>query len=107
MSETIFFNVWQTESRDHQEALLAEMRAEATALAVKPGFLSLTVWAGQDSNHRVLVEGSWASRAHFDAAVGSPEATAARRRLEKFGKAEPGLFAERFRFGPEERCATL
>jgi pimeloyl-ACP methyl ester carboxylesterase/heme-degrading monooxygenase HmoA len=100
MAETIFFNVWQPDSREKQAALLTEMRSEARVLATKPGFLGLTVWAGLDANHRVLVEGRWASRAHFDAAVGeSSEATAARVRLEKLGKGEPGLFTESLRLG--------
>lgn len=108
MTETIFFNLWRTESRENQEALLAEMRSEAPVLAAKPGFLGLTIWAGQDKDHRVLVEGRWASRAHFDAAVAdSPEAMAARSRLERLGRAEPGLFAESFRFGSRALEATV
>ena len=98
MTETVFFNIWQTDSRENQEALLAAMRSEATALAAKAGFLGLTVWVGRDSNFRVIVEGRWTSRAHFDAAVGEdPEASAGRGRLEKFGKAEPGFFSESLR----------
>jgi pimeloyl-ACP methyl ester carboxylesterase/heme-degrading monooxygenase HmoA len=107
MTETIFFNVWQTDSRERQAALLAEMRSEARALAAKPGFLGLTVWVGLDANHRVLVEGRWASRAHFDAAVGeSSQATAARARLEELGKGEPGLFTESFQLGSQASEAT-
>jgi heme-degrading monooxygenase HmoA len=101
MTETIFFNLWQTDSREDQESLVAEMRSEATAFLGKPGFLGLSVWTGQD-NHRVIVEGRWRSQAHFDAAVSeSPQAMAGRSRLEKFGKAEPGLFSESFRIEPE------
>jgi pimeloyl-ACP methyl ester carboxylesterase/heme-degrading monooxygenase HmoA len=101
MTETIFFNLWQTDSREAQESLAAEMRSEATAFLGKRGFLGLSVWTGQD-NHRVIVEGRWRSRAHFDAAVSeSPQAMAGRARLEKFGKAEPGLFSESFRIEPE------
>lgn len=101
MSDTIFFNLWQTDSRESQEALIAEMRSEAPAFLEKPGFLGLTVWAGHDNN-RVIVEGRWRSRAHFDAAVSnSAEASESRSRLEQIGKAEPGLFSETFRIGPE------
>jgi len=108
MTETIFFNVWQTDSRERQAALLAEMRSEARILAAKPGFLGLTVWVGLDANHRVLVEGRWASRAHFDAAVGqSSEATATRGRLEELGKGEPGLFTESFQLGSQVSQATM
>ena len=100
MTETIFFNLWQTDSREDQEALVAEMRSEATAFLGKPGFLGLTVWTGQN-NHRVIVEGRWRSHPHFEAAVSErPEAMASRARLEKFGKAEPGLFSESFRIEP-------
>lgn len=53
MTETIFFNVWQTDSRERQAAFLAELRSEATVLAAKPGFLGLTVWGGLDGNQRV------------------------------------------------------
>lgn len=100
MSEAIFFNVWRTNSRDSQEALLAEMRAGAPALATKSGFLSLTAWASEDSTHRVFVQGHWASRAHFDSAVESPEMSKVRGRLEKFGESDPGWFVESFRIGP-------
>jgi len=107
MAETIFFNVWQTDSRERQAALLAEMRSEARVLAAKPGFLGLTVWVGLDANHRVLVEGRWASRAHFDAAVGeSSQATATRARLEELGKGEPGLFTESFELGSQVSDVT-
>jgi heme-degrading monooxygenase HmoA len=102
MTETIFFNVWRTNSRERQAALLAEMRSEARILAAKPGFLGMTVWVGLDANHRVLVEGRWASRAHFDAAVGgSAEATPGRVRLEELGKGEPGFFTESFELGAQ------
>jgi heme-degrading monooxygenase HmoA len=91
MTEAIFFNLWQTDSRENQEALVAEMRSKAAAFRCKPGFLGLSVWTGQD-DHRVIVEGRWRSQAHFEAAVSeSPEAIASRARLEKFGNAEPGF----------------
>ena len=107
MTETIFFNLWQTHSRENQDLLVAEMRSEAAAFRGKPGFLGLTVWTGLD-NHRVIVEGRWRSQAHFDAAVSeSPEAIANRARLEKFGKAEPGLFSESFRIEPEVSEAVI
>ena len=107
MTETIFFNVWRTDSRERQAALLAEMRSEARVLAAKPGFLGMTVWVGLDANHRVLVEGRWASRAHFHAAVGeSSQATATRARLEELGKGEPGLFTESFELGSQVSEAT-
>src|SRR5262249_50331588 len=101
MTEAIFFNLWQTDSREDQESLVREMRSEATDFLGKPGFLGLSVWMGQD-NHRIIVEGRWRSQAHFDAAVSeSPQAMAGRARMEKFGKAEPGLFSESFRIEPE------
>ena len=73
MAEIIFFNIWQADSRESQEALVKGMRSEAATLAAKPGFLSLTVWSGQEDNHRVLVEGRWASRSQFDAAIGATQ----------------------------------
>jgi pimeloyl-ACP methyl ester carboxylesterase/heme-degrading monooxygenase HmoA len=92
MSETILFNIWRTDSRESQEALLAEMRAEAPTLAAKPGFLGLTIWASEDGA-RILVEGRWASRAHVDTALGD---SARRERLKKFGTVETGFFATSF-----------
>lgn len=100
MRETIFINVWQTDSPERREALVSAMRSETTALVTKAGFRSLTVWAGEGSDHRVLAEGRWASKHHFDAAVtNNPKTMAARARMEKLGRSEPGLFSERFRFG--------
>lgn len=105
MNETIFFNVWRTGSPASQAALLAEMRGEAAALAAKPGFLGLTVWASEDG--RVLVKGRWASRAYFEAAVEAPEMKEARSRLERFGKSEPGLFTASFEVGPVSQDASI
>ena len=99
MPETIFFNIWRTNSPKNQQALLDEMRAEAPALAAQPGFLGLSIWAANDGK-RVIVEGRWASEEHFHAAVtANPEAQSARTRLESYGQPEPGLFAESFRIG--------
>src|SRR5256885_4193785 len=101
MNETIFFNVWRTGSRESQAALLAEMRGESAALAAKPGFLGLSVWASEDG--RVLVKGRWASRVYFEAAAETPEMKEGRSRLERFGKSEPGLFTPSFEVGPVTR----
>jgi pimeloyl-ACP methyl ester carboxylesterase len=74
------------------------MRSDTNVFLTKPGFRSLTVWAGEESNHRVLAEGRWASKHDFAAAVtNNPEAIAARTRMEKLGRSDPGLFSERFR----------
>lgn len=98
MTGITFFNIWQADSREKQEALIEEMRGEAPMLAAKDGFLSLTAWKAESADYRVLVEGRWTSRAHFEAAVaGNPEALAARVRLETFAKPAPGLFVECFR----------
>jgi heme-degrading monooxygenase HmoA len=98
MAEIIFFNMWQASSREDQEALIAEMRIEAPALALKDGFVSLTAWRGEKQDYRVLAEGRWASEAHFDAAVAeNAQALQARIRLEKFAKPAPGVFTECFR----------
>jgi len=107
MPETVFFNVWRTNSPEAQNSLLAKMHSEAVRLASKPGFLSLTAWASQDEN-RVLVEGRWASRAHFDAAVqDSPEASKATAELEKIGRCEPGIFDQSFSFGERHPGAMI
>ena len=99
MTSITFFNMWQADSSDKQEALIEEMRAEAPALAAKEGFISLTAWKGEGTDYRVLAEGRWASQAHFEAAVaGNAQSLAARARLETFAKPAPGLFAECFRF---------
>src|SRR5579859_3302300 len=108
MSGITFFNMWQADSREKQEALLEEMRKEAPALAAKDGFISLTAWRAEGVDYRVLAEGRWASQAHFDAAVaGNPETLGARARLETFAKPAPGLFAECFRFAGESGQAPL
>ena len=102
MTGITFFNMWQADSREKQEALIEEMRAEAPTLKAKDGFISLTAWKGEGTDYRVLAEGRWASQSHFDAAVASnPETLAARVRLETFAKPAPGLFAECFRFTGE------
>jgi pimeloyl-ACP methyl ester carboxylesterase len=98
MAEITFFNMWQASSREDQEALIAEMRIEAPALALKDGFVSLTAWRGEKEDYRVLAEGRWASQAHFDAAVAdNAQALESRARFEKFAKPAPGLFTECFR----------
>ena len=61
----------------------------------------MTVLEGEDD--RVLVEGRWASREAFDAAVTSNEsARLSREALGAFGRPEPGLFREDLRVGPIE-----
>jgi pimeloyl-ACP methyl ester carboxylesterase/heme-degrading monooxygenase HmoA len=108
MAEITFFNMWQAESREKQEALIEEMRAEAPALAAKDGFVSLTAWKAEGKDYRVLVEGRWLSQAHFDAAVaGNAQALASRARLEVLAKPAPGLFAECFRFTGKSDHADL
>lgn len=102
MTGITFLNMWQADSREKQEALIEEMRAEAPALAAKDGFISLTARRAEGTDYRVLVEGRWASQAQFDAAVaGNAQALASRARLEAFAKPAPGLFAECFRFAGE------
>jgi heme-degrading monooxygenase HmoA len=96
MSELVFFNVWTTASEAAKQALIDAMRAEASTLAVKPGFRSLTAWAGENGDLRVIVEGHWESLAAFEAAiVHDPAARRSRDRLEQFGQAQPGMFVER------------
>jgi hypothetical protein len=55
MAGITFFNMWQAASREDQEALVAEMRVEASGLAEKDGFVSLAVWKGEKGDCRVLV----------------------------------------------------
>jgi pimeloyl-ACP methyl ester carboxylesterase len=108
MAEITFFNMWQASSREDQEALIAEMRIEAPALALKGGFVSLTAWRGEKEDYRVLAEGRWASQGHFDAAVADDaQALQARIRLEKFAKPAPGLFTECFRLEGKPNDASL
>jgi heme-degrading monooxygenase HmoA len=96
MTGITFVNMWQADSREKQEALIEEMRAEVPALVGEDGFISLTAWKTDGTDYRVLVEGRWASQAHFDAAVeGNAQALAARARLEAFAKPAPGLFGGR------------
>ncbi|MBV9082866.1 MAG: hypothetical protein JOZ62_09335, partial [Acidobacteriaceae bacterium] len=98
MPEITFFNMWQAASREDQEALIAEMQIEAPRLAAKDGFVSLAVWKSEKDDYRVLAEGRWVSKAHFDAAVAdNVQALESRTRLEKFAKPAPGLFKECFR----------
>lgn len=95
MSELVFFNIWTTASAEAQRALIEAMREEAAGLADKRGFLSLTAWAGEGADHRVIVEGRWQSRECFEAAIArDPAAQDSRRRLEQFGQASPGTFVE-------------
>jgi hypothetical protein len=108
MAEITFFNMWQASSREDQEALIAEMRIEAPALALKGGFVSLTAWRGEKEDYRVLAEGRWASQGHFDAAVADDaQALQARIRLEKFAKPAPGFIYGMFSIGRKaERCVA-
>lgn len=95
MSELVFFNVWTTASEGAKQALIEAMRAEVSALASKPGFRSLTAWAGEQGDLRVIVAGRWESLAAFEAAVArDPAAQESRARLEQFGHAQPGMFVE-------------
>ena len=95
MSDTVFYNMWRTTSAENKAKLLAAMRDEAPAFAAKVGFRSMTVLEGDDD--RVLVEGRWASREAFDAAVTSDEsARLSRQALEAFGRPEPGVFRKIF-----------
>ena len=68
MSTTTFYNVWRTKSAADRAKLIEEMRKEAPALASKPGFEALLASECAEDG-RVLVEGRWASKAAFDAAV--------------------------------------
>ena len=108
MAQMVFFNLWRTSSHEDQERLIALMRSDAPTLVTKPGFLSLTVWTSEGNDHRVLVEGRWASRAHFDAAVtNSHEATESRTQLERLGEEEAGFFSESLRVGAATSEATV
>jgi quinol monooxygenase YgiN len=99
MAGAVFFNIWQTKSKEKRQALLAAMRQEAPDLQAKPGFLSLTVWAGEGDDLRVIVRGEWASQAAFEAAVSKdPHALASREKLAALGTPTPGSFTETFRF---------
>ncbi len=107
MSEVVFFNVWHADSKESQESLLGKMRAEASKLALKPGFLGLAAWRGQQ-DHRVLVQARWASEDHFRKAVSeSAEAQTARADMERLGTAEPGLFEESLAFGCGDDGAVI
>jgi len=101
MTETIFYNVWRTETRENQARLIATMREEAPKLAAKPGFRSIRVLESEDG--RVLVEGRWASLEAFDAAVTRDDsARESRQTMAAFGTAEPGMFTESFQVGSQE-----
>jgi len=100
MSTTTFYNVWRTKSAADRAKLIVEMRTEAPVLASKPGFEALVASECAEDG-RVLVEGRWASKAAFEAAVANnADAQASRSKLEAYGHAEPGLFVEAFRVGP-------
>jgi len=100
MTEVVFYNVWRTKTPDDRAKLLAKMRAEAPALSAKSGFRSMLVSECSDDG-RILVEGRWASRDAFDAAVTeNADAQAGRHALAAFGTPEPGLFTEAFRVFP-------
>ncbi len=101
MTDTLFYNVWRTETPENQARLIRAMREEAPRLAANPGFRSMRVLEGSDG--RVLVEGRWASREAFDTAVTHNEgAQTSRQGLEALGTAEPGIFTEAFQIGPAE-----
>ncbi|MBV9560605.1 MAG: alpha/beta fold hydrolase [Bradyrhizobium sp.] len=101
MTDMLFYNVWRADTPENQARLIAAMREEAPKLAAKPGFRSMTVLEGKDG--RILVEGRWASREAFDAAVTHDDrAQTSRQSLEAFGTAEPGIFTESFRIGSLE-----
>jgi pimeloyl-ACP methyl ester carboxylesterase/heme-degrading monooxygenase HmoA len=107
-SDTVFFNVWRTQSSEAQLKLLSTMRTEVSAFAAKPGFLGMDLWAGQEGDTRVLVEAHWASREHFNAAVANnPEAHAGRSRMQEFGAPEPGLFALHSQVAPPDPTERL
>lgn len=101
MSEATFFNVWRTSSKEQQERLLDAMRAEASDLQSKHGFLELTAWKGEADDLRVLVEGRWESVEAFETAVANnPAALKSRERLAQIGTPEAGLFRRAFCFQP-------
>jgi pimeloyl-ACP methyl ester carboxylesterase/heme-degrading monooxygenase HmoA len=101
MSETRFFNVWRTTSKENQEKLIQAMRDETSLFQSKPGFLELVLWQGEADDHRVLADGRWASRADFEAAVANNQpALEGRKRMAQFGTPEAGLFRETFRVQP-------
>jgi pimeloyl-ACP methyl ester carboxylesterase/heme-degrading monooxygenase HmoA len=103
MIEATFFNIWHTDSKDRQTQLLEAMRAEASVLQAKPGFLGLSAWSGEAQDHRVVVQGRWDSKEAFDAAVThDPAALDSRNKLAALGTPEAGMFSEAFRFQPAE-----
>lgn len=97
MPDTTFYNMWRTKNTEDRAALLDRMKAEASALSSKAGFVSMTVLECAEDG-RVLVEGRWQSKESFDAAIANdPEAQKSRAALADFGSPEPGLFQEVFR----------
>jgi heme-degrading monooxygenase HmoA len=110
MSETRFFNVWRTSSKENQEKLIDAMREEASIFQSKPGFLELVVWQGEADDRRVLADGRWASVADFETAVAhNPAALEGRSRMAQFGTLEAGLFraAIRVRAEPQGSAGSV
>ena len=96
MTQLRFYNVWEAESADKRDELIAVMRDDVTMFADRPGFVSLHAWVSE-TGHRVVVEGNWASRQDFDAAVSAnPEARAQRQRMENLATAAPAVYALAF-----------
>ena len=101
MNEMRFYNVWRTKSPEDRAGLVAAMKKKAGMFASKPGFVSLTVSECAEDG-RVLVEGRWASReAYYAAVANNPDALAEREQMEVFGIPEPGIFTESFRVEPD------
>jgi pimeloyl-ACP methyl ester carboxylesterase/heme-degrading monooxygenase HmoA len=109
MAEATFFNVWRTATKEKRAALIEAMRAEAPELQRKPGFLELIAWSGEADELRVLVEGRWATKSAFDAAIANdPAALESRKKLAALGTPDAGLFREALRFqaaAPHEKTA--
>jgi hypothetical protein len=106
MTDITFYNMWRTETPEGRAALLAQMKAEAPALASKAGFVAMTVLECAGDG-RVLVEGRWQSKEAFDTAVAdNPEAQkacisapAGRRGVEAFFLRRTGEETRELRYG--------
>jgi pimeloyl-ACP methyl ester carboxylesterase/heme-degrading monooxygenase HmoA len=86
-----FIQVWEVSTSEHQDALLAAMRANISALTGKPGFGSMRTHTSEDGR-RVAVYAQWRDRASLEAAVSGPEAKSGHQAMRAYGTPDGAIY---------------
>ena len=102
-SHFIFINVWQTDTSENQQQLIAAMKAEVGAIQEKPGFIGMAINASKNGKE-VVIYAQWQSETDFKRGISEDEsAVKSRNDLSRFGTFSANSFTLDSVFTAERR----